>query len=198
MARFTGLSTSTPDELLLDSGVFLKGEYRTKAAVLAAIGTANCLGATNGGGTFAAVPTVRQAQVDGGVTNIKDLEVIDDWVVTMTANVKSQTVNNIKLALGAAIVDTTTDTGYTTITGGTEFADSDYTDITWAGKLNGHSNPVIIILHNAVSLNGFNLSVADKDEATVAITLTGHYDLSDLDTAPFEILFPNADTTSNL
>ena len=196
MARFTGLSTNTPSELLLDSGVFLKGSYRTKTTVVAAMAdSAKNLGATNGGGSFSAVPTIRQHTVDGGITNIKELEVIDEWVCTMVANVKSITVKNIQLALGCSTATpgtTTVDPGYTSIVGNADVDEDDYTDITWAGKLKGHDDPVIIILKNALSLNGFNLTVADKDEATVPITLTAHYDLSDLDEVPFEILYPDA------
>lgn len=194
MARYTGLTTNTPERLLLDSGVFLKGAFRTKAEIVTALADASKnLGATNGGGSFNAVPEIRQVAVDGGITNIKDLTIIDSWNVTMVANVKEMTVNNIRLALGATTATTTTTSDFTTIVGNNEFATADYSDITWVGKLKGHSNPVIIIIKNAISTNGLNLTVADKDEATIAITLTACYDLANLDTVPFEILYPKDD-----
>lgn len=192
MPRFTGLSTNTPKRLLLDSGVFLRGAFRTKAAVLAAMQNEETnLGATNGGGSFTATPNYRQAAVDGGITNIKDLITIDDWAITMVANVKAITVKNLELALGAADIDTTTNEGYSTIKGKTDFEVEDYGSITWAGRLKGNDEPVIIIIQNAISLNGITLTVADKDEATIPITLTACYDLADLDAVPFEILYPN-------
>jgi hypothetical protein len=41
-------------------------------------------------------------------------------------------------------------------------------------------------------LNGLALAVADKNEALVPITLTGHYSLDKLDEVPFDIYYPAA------
>ena len=41
-----------------------------------------------------------------------------------------------------------------------------------------------------LSVNGLNLTVSDKNEAVIPVTLTAHYALSDLDTPPFEIVYP--------
>lgn len=193
MSLITGLTTKTPQNLLLGAGAFFKGyDIATDTPETA---KDKLLGATQGGGSFNAVPTVRQITVDGGKTNVKELEVIDDWAVTMIANVKEITANNIALALGAAhIQDAEAPEGYHKITGKNDFAKTDYQDnITWIGTLKGSEKPVIIVLKNALSLNGLSLSVADKDEATVPITLTGHYSLDNLEETPFEIYYPKAE-----
>lgn len=188
MARFSGLTSSTPKNMLLDAGMFFKN-YDTSATYSTQM--ANCLGATEGGGSFSAVPTVRHIAVDGAVGNVKELEVIDEWVVTMTINLKEITAANLKLALGAA-EDGSTLTGYGSVIGKTEFAAADYlTNLTWVGRLAGEgTKPAIIMVKNALSMNGLSMTFADKDEATVAVTVTGHYSLSDLDTPPFEIFLP--------
>lgn len=186
----TGLTSKTPQNLLLGAGAFFKN-YDVKIDT-PETATAKLLGATQGGGSFNAVPTVRQITVDGGKTNVKELETIDDWVVTMVVNAKEITANNIALALGAVkSEDAETPAGYQKITGKEDFEQSDYQDnITWIGKLKGNDKPVVIVIKNALSLNGLSLSVADKNEATVPITLTGHYSLDNLDEVPFEIYYP--------
>lgn len=190
MGLITGLTSKTPQNLLLGAGAFFKSyDVKTDTPEKA---EAKLLGATQGGGSFNAVPTVRQIAVDGGKTNVKELETIDDWVVTMVVNAKEITADNIALALGAVkSEDAEGPTGYKKITGKEDFEQSDYQDnITWIGKLKGNDKPVVIVIKNALSLNGLSLSVADKNEATVPITLTGHYSLDKLDEVPFEIYYP--------
>lgn len=187
----TGLTASTPDNLLLDAGAFFKNYDFTKSYDAQA--STALLGATAGGGSFSAVPQVRQVAVDGAKTNVKELEVIDGWTVTMTANVKEVTAKAIEEALGAFATATPTAsglTGYTQISG-VEAFDSYATNLTWVGKLSGNAKPVIIVIKNALCLNGLSITMADKAEAVIPITVTGHYDLDDLDTPPFEVYYPN-------
>lgn len=192
MGCISGLTATTPEKLLLDAGAFFKNYDLSKTY---AENASKLIGATSGGGSFSAVPTVRKIEVDGAKENVQQLQTIDQWVVTMTANVKEVTVNSLKLALGAATSATTTGnpTGYTEIDGNTDFAEDDYADnITWVGRLSGSENPVIIQILNAVSMNGLSLTMADKNEVTIPVTLTGCYSLSDLCTPPFKIFYPNA------
>ena len=72
-----------------------------------------------------------------------------------------------------------------------DIADSNYTtNVTWVGRLSGSNLPIIIVVKNALATNGLTLTTADKSEGVVAMTLTGHYTVSDLDTPPFEIYYP--------
>lgn len=184
-----GLTTNTPDNLLLGAGAFYKGWVVGTDTPSTA--TSKLLGATDGGGSFAATPAIRQVSVDGAPGPVKGLEVIDGWTATLTANVKEITAANIELAL--TNFDATTITGASKITTGHDIDDADYaTNITWVGSLSGTSNPVIIVLKNALNLNGISLTFADKNEAVLPLTITAHYALSDLETPPFEIIFPTA------
>ena len=187
----TGITSNTPKKLLLDAGAFYKNYDLTKGFEENA-GTR--IGATQGGGSFSAVPTVRKIEVDGAKENVKGLQAIDGWVVTLTANAKEVDADNLALALGAATTASSTEagvTGSTKITGNADFADENYlTNITWVGRLSGSDDPVIIVVKNALSLNGLSMTMADKAEANIPITITGHYSLDDLDTPPFEIHYP--------
>jgi len=178
-----GLTTATPDNLLLGVGAFYKDFVI--GTDTPATASSKCLGATDGGGTLAIVPQIRQVSVDGAPGDVKGLKVNDGYTCTMSVNLKEATLNNLKLALGAF---TTTTNG---VTGKHEIEDTDYaSSITWAGTLSGKSTPVYIKLSNVLSVNGLNLTVSDKNEAVIPVTLTAHYALSDLDTPPFEIVYP--------
>lgn len=194
MGLITGLTTKTPENLLLGAGAFFKGYDVAKDTPKTA--AAKLIGATQGGGSFNAVPTVRQIAVDGGKTYTKGLEELEEWVVTMVANAKEVTVDNLKAALGAAKVeDAAAPEGYKKITGKEQFEDADYLEnITWIGTLKGSKTPVIIVMKNALSINGLALNVTDKNEAVIPITLTAHYDLANLEEVPYEIYYP---TTTN-
>lgn len=188
----SGITSKTPDNLLLGAGAFFKDyEVETDNPASAA---AKLIGATQGGGSFSAIPTVRKIEMDGAKGNVKGLEVIDDWVVTMVANVKEVTAESLKMALGAAsVTEEVIAAGYKKIEGKADFDDTDYCDnITWIGKIKGSEKPIVIVIKNAISLNGLTLTVADKNEAVIPITLTGHYDADDSDTPPFAIYYPNA------
>lgn len=183
-----GLTTGTPDKLLLGVGAFYKDWV--VGTDTPATASSKLLGATDGGGSFAAVPAIRQVSVDGAPGPVKGLEVIDGWTATLTANVKEITAANLELAVVNFTATTVTD-GTKITTGHDIDASSDYTtNITWVGTISGMTKPVIIVLKNAISMNGINITLADKNEAVLPLTLTAHYDLADLDTPPFEIIYP--------
>lgn len=191
MSVFSGFTANTPKHLQLDAGAFLKNYDVTKDTWDTAKAT-KLLGATSGGGSFSAVPSIRRIEVDGVKGAAKGMESIDEWVVTLTANVKEITAEAIKVALAAAKSEAVdTPSGYTKISGKNEIALDDYLDnVTWVGRLSGSNDPVIIVVKGALCTNGLTISFADKSEGLIPITVTGHYDPSDLETPPFDIFYP--------
>ena len=191
----TGVTSGTAKHLQLDAGAFFKNF--DPATDTFASASSKLIGATAGGGSFAAVPTIRRIEVDGLKGATKGYEALDEWQVTLTANVKEITVDSMSLALATATSGDTkspssvTSNNYTKITASNEIADTDYlTNVTWVGRLSGSQTPIIIVVKNALCTNGLTLTTADKSEGVIALTLTGHYDVSDLDTPPFEIYYP--------
>lgn len=199
MSRISGASTSTPKHLLLDAGCFFKNYDLTKTYAQNVAVAGAIIGATDGGGTFSAVPVVHNVAVDGVPTNTKGLHRIDEWTITMTARMKEITAENIAIALGACTTSTVASgsaaeagvVGATKIVADADIANGDYlTNLTWVGRLSGATDPVIIVMKNAFSLNGFSINPTDKAEAVGEYTLTGCYDLADLDDVPFAIYYP--------
>lgn len=192
MPRYTGLNRESAKHLQLDAGVFIKNYDINKDYDGNKSGI---IGMTAGGGSFSAVPTIRQIEADGKRGAVKGLEVLDEWVVTMTANVKEMTADVMAMALAAATKKAaTTPTGYTQITPNDEIQETDYLDnVAWVGRLSGSKKPIIIVVYNALATNGLSLTFADKSEGTAALTITGHYDLDDLDKPPFDIFYPEVE-----
>lgn len=188
---FTGFNANTAKKLLLDAGAFVK-DFEPATDTWDTIKDTKVIGATQGGGSFSAVPTIRRIEIDGVKGAAKGLEALDEWVVTITANVKEVSADTLALALaGAKSEDTETPTEYKKITAKNEIALTDYlTNIAWIGKLSGSDKPVIIVVKNALCTNGLSLTMADKAEGVIALTFTGHYDPTALDSPPFEIYYP--------
>lgn len=198
----SGVTANTPKNLQLDAGAFFKN-YDVSGDTYDTAKATKLIGATAGGGSFAAVPTIRRIEIDGVKGDTKGFKTIDEWQVTMTANVKEMTANFLKMALATGTStdvkspSTASANNYDKIVAGNEIADADYiTNITWIGRISGNSKPMIIVLKNALSTNGVTLTTQDKSEGVVTVTFTGHYDPADLDTVPFEIYFPKADAAT--
>ena len=192
---FTGVTANTAKHLQLDAGAFFKNF--DPATDTFASASAKLIGATAGGGSFAAIPTIRRIEVDGLKGATKGYEALDEWQVTLTANVKELTVGALELALttgshtSVKSPSSETSNNYEKIVAANDIADSNYTtNVTWVGRLSGSNLPIIIVVKNALATNGLTLTTADKSEGVVAMTLTGHYTVSDLETPPFEIYYP--------
>lgn len=200
---YSGFTPSTPEHLLLDAGAFLKNFDPVKDTFEAAVTAGKLIGATAGGGSFSAVPEIRQIEVDGVKGEAKGMKTIDAWKVALTANVKEITAEALKMTLAAAKVETEGDKvpeGYQRITARNDLALDDYCDnVVWIGRLSGSLKPVIIEVSNALATNGLSITMADKSEATIPITMNGHYDaqeITDLETPPFAIYYPKMDAAA--
>lgn len=189
---FSGFTAKTAENLLLDAGAFFKNFTVGTDTFDSAVTAGKLLGATQGGGTFSAVPTIRKIEIDGVKGAAKGLEVIDEWVVTLMANIKEVTQESIMAALATGVA-ANGPTGYKKITVNNYIQLTDYIDnVVWVGKLSKTDTPVIIVVKNAISLGGLTLNMADKSEGLIPTTFTGHYDATALDTPPFEIYYPDS------
>lgn len=191
--RFSGVTAKTPKSLVLDAGAFCKNYDLTKDfAANKAAGNVIC--ATQGGGGFSATPTYRQIQVDGMPSNWKGGEEITDLVATLNLKMVEQDAALAKLALGAAkTAAAKTPSGYTELTPKDQVEDEDYiNNVCWVGKIRGSDKPVIIMLYNALALNGISWSFSDGTESITDCTLTAHYDPTATgdDAVLFRILYP--------
>lgn len=195
MKRFHGFSADTPKRILCDVGaLFINYDFNMSYQENVTAGKR--IGATQGGTTFAANPQGRYIKVDGLPENSKGLYTIDCWKPTLAPKMLEQDSANVKMALGAAKVESTNikETAYKKITPKDDFEDADYIqNITLATKIKGSSFPVLIVLYNAISFGGLSWTFSDNSEVTSDITFNGHYEIGeyeDLGDPPFALYIP--------
>lgn len=195
---YTGLTTKTKKHLLLGAGAFFKNFLVGTDTYASAVAGGKLIGATQGGGEFNAVATFRQIPVDGAIGDIKDLEDIERWDVTMSATVLEISKATIALALGSATITTMTGTDpYNKIVGNNSLSSGDFNNITWCGCLLGESKPMLIQIDNGLCTNGLNLSVQDGEEGKITLEFKGFYDAVDTGAepvAPFAIYMTETTT----
>lgn len=199
MKTFSGFTDKTAENLVLDAGAFFKN-YDIKTDTFdSAVAAGKLIGATRDGGEFSAVPDIRQINVDGVKGRAKGLETLDSWDVYIKANVLEINEETIKYALASAKVSESENTDYDQIKAKNNIELSDYIEnITWVGTLSGSDKPVIIQVFNALNTDGLKLTVKDKNEGVIAMTFYGHYETKDLNTPPFNILYPKSKVTSTV
>lgn len=197
----TAVRPQTFERLQLNAGAFLKNfdlstytEYSAlEEALFAAIkdGT-KTLGATRGGGTFTASPTMRSIEADGKRYEFKGSTVVDAWDIKLTATLMEITPDNFTLALGTA--EKTEENSFTkgkktTIKLRTNIEDGDYIqNLVWFG--NTSKGFVAIALDNALNNTGVTLTFSDKGEGTLPVEFHAYQDtVENNDYAPCAIYF---------
>lgn len=189
---YSGFTSATANNLMLDAGAFFKNFDIATDTFDTAVTNGKLIGATQGGGSFAAIPSIRQIPVDGVKGNIEGLNVIDSWAVTLTANVLEISADTIELALGTTTSSSQENNDfYKEIKANNYILDADYIDnVTFIGKISGVNKPVVIQVFNAMNTNGLTLTTTDNAEGVIEMVFTGHYSASALDNPPFAIEFP--------
>lgn len=178
----TGYNEKTKDHLFLDAGALYKNFGLADQAII---------GATSGGNEFDAKAKVRQVKLDGiKAANAMGLEVIDNVTTTLKCKFLEITEDILKAAL-LADVDTVSDANYDILTGKTAIEDSDYIkNIAWVGTVSGSGKPVIIVIENALCLDGLQLKAEDSKDNVLDVTFTAHADPSTPNVLPYTIYYP--------
>lgn len=173
----TGLNSSTAQNLQLGAGAILKSRY----ALGTQLSADNVLSATNGGMTFTAVPEFFTPSIDGNFDNVKGTgKTIVRWVVTLSFTAVEADAEVLQKALGC--VDVTGNV----ITGRHRILDADYSDIYAIGE-KADGSVIQITIKNAMNTSGLSLTTANNGNGGIAFTISGNYDVNNMNVAPFEI-----------
>lgn len=192
-----GLTQDSFKNMQLNAGAFFEGldsstitasttavEFATMLETAKAEGKA--LGATTGGGTFVAVPEVRQIEADGMRSPIIGSTVFDSWEIKLTTTIKEITKQNIQRALATTEEDPTTGA---ILINNTLLPKHYIPTMGWAGDLLD-GRLIYIEIQNALNTTGMTLTFTDKGEGTVAVEFRGHQDdLTKMQYAPVKIWF---------
>lgn len=199
-----GLTPESFKNMQLDAGAFFIGvdtsaikiNPETKKVAMAApefaeilqkaVEDGKSLGATTGGGSFQAVPEVRQIEADGMRSPIIGSTVFDSWEVKLATTLKEVTEANMKYALATAEKDS--ETGALIINNNL-LPEHYIPTMGWAGRiLDGRL--LYIEIQNALNIVGMNLTFTDKGEGTIGVEYRAHQaDLTKMQYAPVKIYF---------
>lgn len=193
----TGLRPATFENLQLNAGVFLEGfDPSTYAnagaledAILAALeADTGILGATIGGGSFVAEPSIRQIEADGMRYPVVGSTVNDMWTVRLTGTLKEITPENFERVLITCDRDTSKP-NVTVLTLRTDIEKTDYIPrLCWVGDTS--KGFVLIELDNVLNTTGASFTFTDRGEGQIPFEFQAHLsNLTKMDHAPFRIYF---------
>jgi hypothetical protein len=179
MGRFAKVSQGTFDEIQVDAGVLLKTFDPENPTLV----DSDIICATTGGINPVCTPTFSDwgEDIDNVPNNTMELKHIDGYECTLGFTALNTTVQVIRMGLGASDVD---DAG-TKITLRKKLKTDDFSDVWWVGDVSD-GGFVAICLRNALSTGGFSLQTTKNGKGQIAVTLTGHFSIEDIDTVPME------------
>ena len=179
----SGITSDTPKRYVVDAGE-VRINYQDGND------QGSLLGATMDGNEFVIETEIRDPRPDGARGKVKGLRTYNDIAVQLTANLFEITLENLENNLPG--VSTSDDGTHQVLSQGVDISDNDYIDnVAIIGTLSGSDEPIICIVKNALADDGFELSMADRDDVVQAVTFSGHFDPSSLETAPYEIRYPS-------
>lgn len=188
MGKFTVIPKDTFEGMQLDAGVLLKTFDPT---AVAAPQDTDIICATTGGINTTCVPTYSDLgeDVDNCPNNMKELKHLDFWDCKMSFTSLGTSKENIRMALGAADIDSTKGA----ITPRRNLKQTDFSDLWWVGD-RADGGCVAVQLKNALSTAGFSLQTTKSGKGQVSVELTGHVSIEDQDTMP--MVFYSIDPTT--
>lgn len=182
--KFTQVRSDTFQSIQLNAGLILTDFTPATGA----FDEGDILGATSGGATFNAVPSFIDfgADIDNVPENTYQLKQFDQWQVTMSGTFVAVDGDLAEMLVAAG------DIASNKVTPRTNLASTDFSTIWWVGDYsdkNGATNGgfIAVELLNALSTGGFKVKSNDKGKGTFDFEFTAHYDLTDIDEAPFNV-----------
>lgn len=181
MGKFTVIPQSTFEEMQLDAGVILK--TFTPATPTAPKDT-DIVCPTTGGINISCVPAYSDLgeDVDNCPNNMMELKHHDGWDCKMSFTSLGTSPESIRLALGAADIDSS---DQTKITPRRDLKQTDFSDLWWVGD-RADGGMVAVCLKNALSTGGFTLQTTKNGKGQVSVELTGHVSIDAQSVMPME------------
>lgn len=181
MGKFTKIPQNAFQALQMDAGVLLK---QFNPASPAAPADADIICATTGGIQVSCVPTYSDfaEDVDNAPVNLKEFKHLDSWECTLTTTSLGTSPELIKLALGAADIDSNNSSK---IVPRKDLSQSDFADIWWVGD-RADGGLVAVRIINALSTGGFSIQTTKNGKGQISLTITGHVSINAQNTMPME------------
>lgn len=181
MGKFTRIPADTFSQIQTDAGILL---YKFDPAHPEDVSEEDIICPTTGGITAAAEPTYSDMgeDVDNCPANLLELKHLDSWNCHIDFTSLGTTPKSIRLALGAADVDTENPTH---IIPRNSLKTSDAANIWWVGD-RADGGFVAVCLKRALSTSGFSLQTTKSGKGNTSVTLTGHVSVATQNEVPME------------
>ena len=191
--KFTQVATDAFQKLQLNAGILLTEFDPTSPTV----DKTKIFAATSGGASFNAGIEYEDfgEDIDNVPANTKQLKRISSITPVLSGTLKTVDTAVAKALMAAADVNSSTGK----VTPRTDLLDDDFFDLWWVGDysdINADSGTgqtaktagfIAIKLIDALSTGGFQLQPNDKGKGDFEFEFTGHYDISNMDTVPYEL-----------
>ena len=141
--------------------------------------------ATSGDFSFSCVPETQDfyEDVNNAPNNTKEGKEITGWDCSLTVNCIEITNDTLLLALGAA--DVGADGGvHPRKTYSIAQNNDDFKQIYWIGDMKDEDKLFVIAMDNTVSTGGISLTTAKNSKGQLALTLTPHATIADIEKVP--------------
>lgn len=178
MARFTAIPQDTFEAMQVEAGILLYNfDIETETYQ-----NEDIICATTGGITASCVPTYSDLgeDVDNCPVNMMELKNLDSWTCSLGFTSLGTDAKGIRLALGAADIDSEDPTK---IIPRRSLSQGDFSDVWWVGD-RADGGMVAIQMVNALSTAGFSLQTTKAGKGQTSVELTGHVSLSAQDKVP--------------
>jgi len=185
-----GISTTTPENILLGAGTFHKGlKWDSQSKTWA--GT--CVGATSGGGKVAIEGEYLDIELDGAMVLVKGLTVKTGGKANMEVNIAELSGDSIKMATNFKEGESDAE-GYKMYVDKPAIEEGDYIDnFGFVGKTANGKKDIIIIFESSLCKSAFELEGKNKEASVLKLTLEAYAEnQGDLDTLPVKIYYPEA------
>ena len=181
-----GISTTTPENILLGAGT-----YHRNLKFQDGKWTGDILGATNGGGKISIVGEFVDIAVDGALVKVKGMTVKQGGAVTCEVNFAELSSEVVKMATLFKEGESDAD-GFTMLQDKASIEEGDYVEnFGFVGYTANNAKQIIFIMENALCTSGMELEPKPKEQAVVKLTMECYANNEgDLDTLPVKIYYP--------
>ena len=181
MGAFTRIPADTFEQIQTDAGILL---YNFDPTGKTPVRDEDIICPTTGGITAAAEPTYSDMgeDVDNCPANLLELKHLDSWNCHIDFTSLGTSPKSIRLALGAADIDSSDPTH---IIPRTAVKVTDAGDVWWVGD-RADGGLVAVCLKRALSTSGFSLATSKAGKGNTSVTLTGHVSVDTQTEVPME------------
>lgn len=181
MGAFTRIPADTFEQIQTEAGMLL---YNFDPENPTSFKEEDIICPTTGGVTIRCVPTTSDMgeDVDNCPTNLLELKKIDSWDCGLEFTSLGTSPKSIRLALGAADVDSNDPTH---IVPRRDLKVTDAQDVWWVGD-RADGGMVAAVVRKALSTSGFSLKTSKDGKGNTSVNLTGHVTVDTQGQVPME------------